>query len=137
MGRSSDGLIFTSALIPPRNNPDRSSSIFSSLSLSFCSPLGTLDARRFCFPLPFPRPYPYCRATSTSGGSPSRKRKKKKKGKNQREGTSSYPSPSRTRCISALPSSRLRLNTIHCTAPSCLFTSVLLSRYLHALRFAV
>lgn len=90
-----------------------------------------MDARRFPFPLSFPRPSLVSGDASTSGGSPSRKRKKKRK--NQRGGI-----PSRTWCTSALPSSRLRLNTIHCTAPSCLLISVtLIARYLHALRFAV
>ena len=128
VGRSSDGLVFTSALIsplpspPPRNNPDPSSSIFFSLSLCwahvfFLSRFARLwehwKRSSISVSASLFAPMPNVGSHSISGGLPSRKRKKRKKkpegGGRGGKGTSSYPSPSRTRCTLAPPSSRLRL----------------------------
>lgn len=109
--------------------------IFFDFSLSlFCSPLGTLDTRRFRFPLPFPRP---CLMSGHIHFRRIALEKKKKKREKKIRGGGRVVVPFAFSHVvhfgSPLVSSPF--NTIHCTAPSCLLISVFLSRYLHALRF--
>lgn len=146
VGRSSDGLVFTSALIPPRETIPTDLLRFFSLSLverTFFFSLvllasgGTLDARRFRFPLPFSRP---CLMSGHIPFPVDCLREKEKKGEKIRGGGEEdvvvpFAFSHTVHFGSPLVSSPF--NTIHCTAPSCFLISVFLSRYLHALRFAI